>query len=64
MVVVDGQGVPKAVLKTIELTKRRFDGAAEALAYDPEDVKVIARYNTGAKHTRDISLGSEDTHRT
>jgi hypothetical protein len=27
-------------------------------------VKVIARYNTGAKHTRDISLGLEDTHRT
>ena len=25
MVVLDGQGVPKAVLKTIELTKRRFD---------------------------------------
>ena len=25
MVVLDGQGVPKAVLKTIELTRRRFD---------------------------------------
>jgi len=34
MVVVDGQGVPKAVLKTIELTKRRFDEVDEAFAYD------------------------------
>ena len=25
MVVLDGQGVPKAVVKTIELSKRRFD---------------------------------------
>ena len=34
MVVLDGQGVPKAVLKTIELTKRRFDEVDEAFAYD------------------------------
>jgi uncharacterized protein YhfF len=25
MVVLDGQGAPKAVVKTIEMTKRRFD---------------------------------------
>src|SRR5882757_5226273 len=30
MVVLDGQGFPKAVLKTIELTKRRFDEVDEA----------------------------------
>jgi uncharacterized protein YhfF len=34
MVVLDGQGVPKAVLKTIELTKRRFNEVDEAFAYD------------------------------
>ena len=34
MVVLDGQGAPKAVLKTIELTKRRFDEVDEAFAYD------------------------------
>ena len=34
MVVVDGQGVPRAVLKTIELTKRSFDEVDEAFAYD------------------------------
>jgi len=34
MVVRDGQGVPKAILKTTELTKRRFDEVDEAFAYD------------------------------
>jgi uncharacterized protein YhfF len=34
MVVLDGQGVPRAVLKTIELTKRSFDEVDEAFAYD------------------------------
>jgi uncharacterized protein YhfF len=33
MVVLDGQGAPKAVLKTIELTKRRFDEVDEARSY-------------------------------
>lgn len=34
MVVVNGQGVPKAILKMVELTKRRFDQVDEAFAYD------------------------------
>jgi uncharacterized protein YhfF len=34
MVVVDGRGVPRAVLKTIELTKRRFDQVDESFAFD------------------------------
>ena len=34
MVVLDGHGVPRAVLKTIELTKRSFDEVDEAFAYD------------------------------
>jgi uncharacterized protein YhfF len=34
MVVLDGQGIPKAVLKTIELTKRSFDEVDEAFAFD------------------------------
>jgi uncharacterized protein YhfF len=59
MVVLDGQGVPKAVLKTIELTKRRFDEVDEAFAMTR--VKVIALCNTGAKHICDTSRGWEDT---
>jgi uncharacterized protein YhfF len=34
MVALDGQRVPKAILKTVELTKRRFDEVDEAFAYD------------------------------
>jgi uncharacterized protein YhfF len=34
MVVLDGQGVPRAILKTIELTKCRFDEVDDAFAYD------------------------------
>jgi len=45
MVVLDGQGAPKAVLKTIELTKRRFDEVDEAFAYDEGegDRSLLAR---------------------
>jgi len=34
MVVLDGQGVAKAVLKTTELSRRQFDEVDEAFAYD------------------------------
>jgi uncharacterized protein YhfF len=34
MVVLDGQGVPKAVSKTTELTRRRFNEVDAAFAYD------------------------------
>ena len=34
MVVLDGQGVPRAVVRTIELTKRRFDEVDVAFARD------------------------------
>ena len=44
MVVLDGQGVPKAVLKTIELTKRRFDEVDEAFAYDEGEGDRSLRY--------------------
>jgi uncharacterized protein YhfF len=30
---LDSKGMPKAVLKTVELTKRRFDEVEEAFAY-------------------------------
>ena len=47
MVVLDGQGAPKAVLKTIELTKRRFDEVDEAFAYDEGEgdrsLRLLAR---------------------
>lgn len=38
MVVLDGEGVPKAILKTVELTRRRFDQVDEAFAYDEGEV--------------------------
>lgn len=34
MVVLDGNGVPKAVLRTVELTQRRFDEVDEDFAHD------------------------------
>jgi len=32
-IVKDGQGRPRAIVETVELTRRRFDEADEALAY-------------------------------
>ena len=54
MVVLDGQGAPKAVLKTIELTKRRFDEVDEAFAYDEGEGDRSLRYWREA-HTRYFS---------
>ena len=34
MVALDGYGVPRAVLRTLELTKRRFNEIDEAFAFD------------------------------
>jgi uncharacterized protein YhfF len=51
MVVLDGQGAPKAVLKTIELTKRRFDEVDEAFAYDEGEGDRSLQYWREA-HTR------------
>jgi uncharacterized protein YhfF len=34
MVALDGYGVPRAVLRTLELNKRRFDEVDEAFAFD------------------------------
>jgi uncharacterized protein YhfF len=34
MVALDGKNIPRVVLKTIELTQRRFDQVDEAFAYD------------------------------
>jgi hypothetical protein len=51
MVVLDGQGVPGAVLKTIELTKRRFDEVDEAFAYDQGEGDRFLQYWREA-HTR------------
>lgn len=51
MVVLDGQGVPKAIVKTIELTKRRFDEVDEAFAYDEGEGDRSLKYWREA-HTR------------
>jgi uncharacterized protein YhfF len=34
MVVLDGNGAPRVVLRTLELTKRRFDEVDEAFAFE------------------------------
>jgi uncharacterized protein YhfF len=44
MVVLDGHGVPKAVLKTTELVKRRFDEVDAAFAYDEGEGDRSLRY--------------------
>jgi uncharacterized protein YhfF len=51
MVVLDGQGVPKAIVKTVELTKRRFDEVDEAFAYDEGEGDRSLQYWREA-HTR------------
>jgi uncharacterized protein YhfF len=44
MVVLDGHGVPRAVLKTTELAKRRFDEVDAAFAYDEGEGDRSLRY--------------------
>jgi uncharacterized protein YhfF len=44
MVVLDGRGNPKAVLKTVELTKRRFDEVDEAFAFDEGEGDLSLEY--------------------
>jgi len=34
MVMLDGSGVPRAVLETVELVQKRFDEIDETFAYD------------------------------
>jgi uncharacterized protein YhfF len=34
MVILDGHGTPRAVIRTIELTMRRFDEIDEAFAFE------------------------------
>ena len=51
MVVLDGQGVPRAVVKTVELTKRRFDEVDDAFAYDEGEGDRSLQYWREA-HTR------------
>jgi uncharacterized protein YhfF len=44
MVVLDGQGNPKAVLKTVELTKRRFNEVDQAFASDEGEGDLSLEY--------------------
>ena len=44
-VVLDGTGVPVAVIETVELTQRRFDQVDEAFAFDEgEDDRTLASW--------------------
>src|ERR1700753_1477707 len=51
MVVLDGQGVPRAVVKAVELTKRRVDEVDDAFAYDEGEGDRSLQYWREA-HTR------------
>jgi uncharacterized protein YhfF len=51
MVVLDGQGTPKAILKTVELTKRRFNEVDEAFAFDEGEDDLSLEYWRAA-HTQ------------
>jgi uncharacterized protein YhfF len=44
MVVLDGRGNPKAVLKTVELTNRRFDEVDKAFASDEGEGDLSLEY--------------------
>jgi len=51
IVVLDGKGTPKVVVKTVELTKRRFDEVDEAFAHDEGEGDLSLRFWRAA-HTR------------
>jgi len=51
MVVLDSKGIPKAVVKTVELTKRRFDEVDEIFAHDEGEGDLSLNFWRAA-HTR------------
>lgn len=51
MVVLDGNGAPRAIVKTIELTKRRFDEIDDAFAFDEGEGDLSLEFWRSA-HTR------------
>src|SRR5690348_18418939 len=57
MVVLDGQGVPRAVVRTIELTKRRFDEVDAAFAHDEGEGDRSLPYWRGAHRRYFTRLG-------
>jgi uncharacterized protein YhfF len=45
MVMLDGAGKPRAIIETVELTRRRFDEVDEAFAFDEgEDDRTLASW--------------------
>ena len=62
-IVKDGQGRASAILKTVELTRRRFGEVDAAFAYD-EDEGNRARSTIGAASTRLISPDAANFRRT
>jgi len=61
-IVKDGQGRPRAIVETVELTRRRFDEADEALAY--HGAKATGRSNIGGSCIRTILPGKARFRRT
>jgi ASCH domain len=61
-IVKDGQGRPGAIVETVELTRRRFEEADEALAYD--GARATDRSNIGGSCIRTISPGKARFRRT
>jgi uncharacterized protein YhfF len=51
MVMLDGSGIPRAVVETVELTQRRFDEVDEAFAFDEgEDDRTLASWRTAHRN--------------
>lgn len=47
MVMLDGSGIPRAMLETVELTQRCFNAVDEAFAFDEgEDDRTLASWRT------------------
>jgi uncharacterized protein YhfF len=61
-VMLDGAGRPCAVLVTLELVQRRFEGADAAFAF--KKAKVIERLHIGGNHTATTSVRRTDLPRT
>ena len=56
MVMLDGAGIPRAVLETVELVQRRFSEIDEAFAFDEGEGDRTLTY--GGRRTSAISRGT------
>jgi uncharacterized protein YhfF len=58
MVVLDSKGTPKAVVKTVELTKRRFDEVDEIFAHDEGEGDLFAELLASCAYSIFYEIGT------